>query len=73
MHLSADAWTLKKSNFARGHEHPAFPGGSRAVDGLQAYSGGTRHRLRSWLITSDMAEREEVREHRPLNDARGIL
>ncbi|HTU43819.1 MAG TPA: hypothetical protein VMF91_02065, partial [Bryobacteraceae bacterium] len=35
-------------------------------------SGATRHRQRSWLISSDIAEREEVRKRRPLNDAREI-
>src|SRR6185312_9562423 len=32
----------------------------------------TRHRLRSWLMTSEVAERAEVRNRRALNDTRPI-
>ncbi len=50
----------------------AAPAGSQAMDGLDAYSGGTRHRIRSYFMTSERAEQEEMRRRRPLNDARAI-
>jgi hypothetical protein len=36
------------------------------------YSGSTRHRHLSFLLTNEAAEREDVRKRRPLNDPRGI-
>ena len=50
----------------------AFPSGSKAVNGLQAYTAGTRHRRSAWLVTSQGAERREVSHRRPLNDRRPI-
>jgi len=50
----------------------ALPSGSQAVTGLQAYAGGTRHRQRSYLITSNAGERAEIRNRRALNDPRAV-
>jgi hypothetical protein len=50
----------------------AVPGGSQAITGFTAYSSGTRHRHRSWLVLSDGAERAAVARRRPLNDVRPI-
>jgi hypothetical protein len=49
-----------------------MPGGSREVNGFKAYVAATRHTKASYLVTSDAAERQEVRARRPLNDFRPI-
>jgi len=68
-----DVMTVQTAQGSTAPEHiVALPSGSRAVNGLQAYSAGTRHRQRSFLITSEAAERQEVRQRRPLNDAREV-
>ena len=50
----------------------AMPAGTKAVTGFSAYSSGTRHRQRSFMVISDGAERAEVKARRPLNDTRII-
>lgn len=50
----------------------AIPRGSKAVDAHRAYTQGSRHRERTWLITSDGAERREIVGRRPLGDSRPI-
>ena len=68
-----DALTINTAQGLTSAEHiHALPAGSQAISGLQAYTAGTRHRQRSWLVTSEMAERAEVRNRRPLNDVRPI-
>lgn len=50
----------------------AMPRGSKAVDAHRAYTQGSRHRERTWLVTSDGAERREIAGRRPLGDSRPI-
>ena len=49
-----------------------MPAGTKAVTGFSAYSSGTRHRQKSFMVISDGAERAEVSQRRPLNDTRII-
>ena len=68
-----DAMTIDTAQGSTSREHIlALPSGSRAIDGKMGYSGGTRHRQVSYLLTNDAAEREDVRKRRPLNDTRDI-
>jgi conjugative relaxase-like TrwC/TraI family protein len=50
----------------------SLPSGSQAATGLDAYSSMTRHEWRGHLLTSELAERTEIRQRRPLNDTRTI-
>jgi hypothetical protein len=50
----------------------AIPAGSRGVSAFGAYTSGSRHRERSFIVTSDGAERTEVAGRRPLGDQREI-
>nr|WP_241009655.1 MobF family relaxase [Gluconobacter kondonii] len=50
----------------------AMPRGSKAVDAHRAYTQESRHRERTWLVTSDGAERREIAGRRPLGDSRPI-
>jgi phage/plasmid primase-like uncharacterized protein len=45
-----------------------LPTGSQAIDGKKAYSGDTRGKFDNVIITSHGAEKEEVRNRRPLGD-----
>lgn len=68
-----DAMTIHTAQGITSREHIlALPGGSQAIDGKSGYSGNTRHRVKSYLVTNDNAEREAVRKSRPLNDTREI-
>jgi len=74
LHLAyGDAMTVHTAQGTTAREHIlALPGGSRTIDGKMGYSGSTRHRHLSFLLTNEAAEREDVRKRRPLNDPRGI-
>jgi hypothetical protein len=48
----------------------ALPAGSQAITGATGYTAMTRHRQRSYLLTSEVAERAAVRASRPINDTR---
>lgn len=50
----------------------AMPAGTKMVNGFSAYSSGTRHEQKSFMVISDGAERNEVKHRRPLNDCRLI-
>ncbi|WP_086636326.1 MobF family relaxase [Acetobacter sp. DsW_059] len=50
----------------------AMPCGSKAIDAHRAYTQGSRHRERTWLVTSEGAERREIAGRRPLGDSRPI-
>jgi AAA domain-containing protein len=50
----------------------ALPAGSQAITGATRYTAMTRHRLRSYLLTSEVAERAAVRASRPINDPREV-
>ncbi|MFL5252958.1 MAG: MobF family relaxase [Rhodopila sp.] len=68
-----DAMTIHTAQGSTTKEHIfALPAGSRTVDGNLGYSAGTRHRAASFLVTSEAAERGEVRKRRPLNDIRPV-
>ena len=68
-----DVMTIHTAQGSTCDEHIyALPAGSKAVNGLQAYTAGTRHRRAAWLITSQGAERREIMQRRPLNDRRPI-
>lgn len=68
-----DAMTIHTAQGSTSREHIlALPSGSQAIDGKTGYSGNTRHRVQSYLVVNDAAEREAVRKGRALNDAREI-
>ena len=50
----------------------AMPAGTKLVTGFSAYSSGTRHKQKSFMIISEGAERAEVNARRPVNDSRPI-
>lgn len=50
----------------------AMPAGTKMVNGFSAYSSGTRHRQKSFMVISEGAERAEVSARRPVNDPRPI-
>jgi hypothetical protein len=50
----------------------AMPAGTKMVTGFSAYSSGTRHKQKSFMIVSEGAERAEVNARRPVNDPRPI-
>jgi hypothetical protein len=66
-----DVLTVQAAQGVTSAEHIlAMPGGSRAVDAFTAYTGSSRHRRASYLVTSDGAERKEIAGRRPLGDTR---
>jgi hypothetical protein len=68
-----DALTISSSQGATASEHiDAMPSGSKAVNAFSVYVAESRHRRRSWLVTSDGAERQEIVARRPLGDSRPI-
>jgi len=68
-----DVLTTNTSQGATVSEHIyAVPGGSRQVNAFGAYTSGSRHRERSFIVTSDGAERQEVAGRRPLGDKRQV-
>ncbi|AFW02932.1 hypothetical protein BAR24_09390 [Gluconobacter oxydans] len=50
----------------------AMPRGSQAINAHRAYTQGSRHRERTWLVTSEAAERRQVAGRRALGDIRPI-
>ena len=74
IHLAyGDALTIHSAQGVTSREHIlALPAGSQAIDGKAGYSGNTRHRQVSYLLTSESAERADVRKRRPLNDIREV-
>src|SRR5271166_768012 len=68
-----DVMTIHTAQGSTAKEHIfALPAGSQAVDGRLGYTANTRHRHAAYLVTSEAAERGEVRRRRPLNSAREI-
>jgi hypothetical protein len=68
-----DVLTIQSAQGATSTEHIlAMPAGSRTVDAYTAYTGGSRHRRATYLVTSEGAERKEVASRRPLGDTRLI-
>ena len=67
------ALTINTAQGSTAHEHiVALPSGSQAVDKPDIVVAGSRHRVRSYIVTSDYAEREDIRKRLPLNDTRDI-
>lgn len=68
-----DAGTIDSQQGITSTEHiDALPSGSKSVQGFKAYVAESRHRRKSWMVTSDGAERQEVVDRRPLGDGRVI-
>jgi hypothetical protein len=69
-----DAMTIDARQGDTVTEHLAlYPSGSQAVNALKGYVAASRHRVRSWIITSQGAELQEIKERRPLGDARNQI
>jgi hypothetical protein len=69
-----DAMTIDARQGDTVTEHVAlYPNGSQAVNALKGYVAASRHRLRSWIITSQGAELQEIKDRRPLGDARNQI
>ena len=65
--------TVHTNQGATADEHIfALPRGSAGIDGNLGYVGNTRHRLRSFVLSSDAAEYAAVKGSRPLNDPREV-
>lgn len=68
-----DALTIDAAQGITSTEHiAAMPAGSRAVTGFKGYVSASRHRVTTWIITSDGQERQEVMSRRPLGDPRPV-
>lgn len=68
-----DAMTIHTAQGVTSNEHIlALPAGSQAINGKSGYSGNTRHRIQSYILTNDSAEHEAVRKGRAINDARDV-
>lgn len=76
-HILLDYGEVLTTNTAQGqtvtdHIH-AMPGGTKLVSGFGAYTSGSRHREKSFIVVSDGAERAEISGRRPLGDRREIV
>jgi hypothetical protein len=68
-----DALTTNTAQGSTVTEHiHAMPAGSHLVSAFGAYTSGSRHREKSFIVTSDGAERAEVIGRRPLGDRREV-
>jgi hypothetical protein len=68
-----DVLTIDSSQGDTVTEHiHAMPGGTRHVNGFKAYVAESRHRRTTWLVTSEGAERQQIKNDRPLGDMRLI-
>jgi hypothetical protein len=68
-----DALTTNTAQGSTVTEHiHAVPAGSHLVSAFGAYTSGSRHREKSFIVTSDGAERAEVIGRRPLGDRREV-
>jgi len=68
-----DVLTIDAAQGLTSTEHiQAMPGGTQAVTGYKAYTAASRHRVASYIVTSDGAERREIAARRPLGDPRPI-
>lgn len=68
-----DALTIDARQGDTVREHiTVMPNGSQAVNGLKAYTAESRHRIRSWIVTSEGEELLEIVSRRPLGDPRNI-
>lgn len=61
-----DCLTVDSAQGLTSHEHIwVMPSGSQSLQGFKAYVAASRHKLKSWLITSEGAEMREVQDRRP--------
>jgi hypothetical protein len=68
-----DALTINAAQGVTSTEHiSAMPRGTKGINGFEAYAAGSRHRVTTWLVTSDGAERQEIKNRRPMGDVRPI-
>lgn len=68
-----DCLTVHSAQGLTSQEHiAAAPAGTRSLDASRVYVAQSRHRTHSWLVTSDGAERAEIKERRALGDERPI-
>lgn len=68
-----DVGTIDSLQGITSTEHiDALPAGSKSVQGFKAYVAESRHRQKSWMVTSDGAERQEIVDRRALGDPRPI-
>jgi hypothetical protein len=68
-----DALTTNTAQGSTVTEHiHAMPAGSHLVSAFGAYTSGSRHREKNFIVTSDGAERAEVIGRRPLGDRREV-
>jgi hypothetical protein len=68
-----DALTTHTAQGSTVTEHiHAMPSGTRLVSAFGAYTSGSRHTERSFMVTSEAAERSEVHGRRPLGDPRPV-
>jgi hypothetical protein len=51
----------------------AMPSGTRSVTGFKAYTAESRHRVVSWMVVNEQAERKEVWERTPLGAKRPVI
>jgi hypothetical protein len=65
-----DVLTIDAAQGLTSTEHiQAMPGGTQAVTGYKAYTAANHHRVASYIVTSDGAERREIAARRPLDQA----
>jgi hypothetical protein len=68
-----DALTTNTAQGSTVTEHiHAMPAGSHLVSAFGAYTAGSRHREKNFIVTSDGAERAAVIGRRPLGDRREV-
>ena len=51
----------------------AMPSGTRSVTGFKAYTAESRHRVVSWMVVNEQAERKEVWDRTPLGAPRPVI
>lgn len=65
-----DCLTIDSSQGITSDEHiSAMPAGSKAVPGFKAYVAASRHRVTSWIVTSQGAEMRESLDRQPMRAA----
>ena len=68
-----DVLTIDAAQGLTSTEHiQAMPGGTQAVTRYKTFIAASRHRVASYIVTSDGAERREIASRRPLGDPRPI-
>jgi hypothetical protein len=61
------ATTMDTAQGSTSHEHiNALVDGSKAVHGFKNYVAETRHRITTWMVVNEAAERRQIVERRPM-------